>query len=111
MNCCDNEPKDGHKQSRRARMFNNPRRLLLIAAVAIGAGLLFGWAQLVLFGIAPILISLLPCLVMCGLGVCMMCKNKKSENKTEDGVSLVDTRAASNPGSSDSIVPSANVKF
>lgn len=86
MNCCDNEPKDGHKPSRITRMLNDPRRLVLIAAIAIGAGLLFGWDQLVLFGIAPILISLLPCLIMCGLGVCMMCKNKKSDNKAENGV-------------------------
>lgn len=111
MNCCDNEPKDGHKQSRIARMFNGPRRLILIAAIAIGAGLLFGWEQLVLFGIAPILISLLPCLVMCGLGVCMMCKNKKPDNKTEGGVSLDEAKAPSNAVASASTETSASVKF
>lgn len=111
MSCCDNEPKNGQKQSRIARMFNGPRRLVLIAAIAIGAGLLFGWEQLVLFGIAPILISLLPCLVMCGLGVCIMCKNKKSVDKTEGGVSLDEAKASSNAVASASAGTSASVKF
>lgn len=74
MSCCDDKSKAGQEPSKLAQMVSGPRRLWLIAAVAVGAGLLLGWEQLVVFGIAPILISLLPCLIMCALGVCMMCK-------------------------------------
>jgi hypothetical protein len=49
------------------------RRLLLAAGiVALVAGTAFNWGWLVTLGIAPVLLSLLPCLVMCGLGVCCM---------------------------------------
>jgi hypothetical protein len=46
--------------------------LLAIAGVAIVAGLAFNWSWLVAVGIAPLLLSALPCLVMCALGLCMM---------------------------------------
>lgn len=52
-----------------------PRLLLALAAVAIVAGLVFNWSWLVAAGVAPILISTLPCLVMCAFGVCMMCRS------------------------------------
>lgn len=58
-------------------LLTGPRRWWLFGAIGGIAGLTFGWEQLVLFGLAPILISLLPCLIMCGLGLCMMkCKDK-----------------------------------
>lgn len=47
------------------------KRMLIVAAVAIGAGLWFNWAWLVSAGIAPILLWLLPCAAMCALGLCM----------------------------------------
>jgi len=31
-------------------------------------------------GLAPVLLSTLPCLVMCGFGVCMMCRSGKKES-------------------------------
>ncbi|MEX2127238.1 MAG: hypothetical protein WD871_03230 [Xanthobacteraceae bacterium] len=46
------------------------RGLLAVAAAAIVAGLAFNWNWLVATGVAPILIALLPCAVMCGLGLC-----------------------------------------
>lgn len=52
----------------------------ILLGIAIAFGLYFGgWGWLVAAGLAPILISTLPCLVMCGLGVCMMCKSKKGQ--------------------------------
>ncbi|MEX1058553.1 MAG: hypothetical protein WED11_12530 [Natronospirillum sp.] len=92
-------------------MFNNPRRLMLIAAIAIGAGLLFGWEHLVLFGIAPILISLLPCLVMCGLGLCMMSKSKKSDNTVDKEVGSTEVVAPANSVASASGKTSASAEF
>ena len=48
------------------------RRGLIAAGVAIAvAGLAFNWSWLVAAGIAPVLLSLLPCAAMCALGLCM----------------------------------------
>ena len=52
-----------------------PRVLLALAAIAIVAGLALNWSWLVAAGLAPILISTLPCLIMCAFGVCMMCRS------------------------------------
>ena len=51
--------------------------LLGVAALAIG-GAALGWPWLVALGIAPILLSLAPCALMCAFGVCAMCKGSKS---------------------------------
>jgi hypothetical protein len=45
--------------------------LIALAIVATVAGLFFGWGWLVAIGLAPILVSLAPCLLMCALGICM----------------------------------------
>jgi len=48
------------------------RRGLIAAGVVIAvAGLAFNWSFLVAAGIAPALVSLLPCAAMCALGLCM----------------------------------------
>jgi hypothetical protein len=57
-----------------------PRVLLTLAAIAIVAGLAFNWSWLVAAGLAPILISTLPCLIMCAFGVCMMCRSGKKDS-------------------------------
>jgi hypothetical protein len=44
---------------------------VVLALAAIGAGLALNWSWLVAAGIAPVLLTTLPCLVMCGLGLCM----------------------------------------
>jgi predicted membrane-bound mannosyltransferase len=49
--------------------------LLTLAAIAIVAGLALNWSWLVAAGLAPILISTLPCLIMCAVGVCMVCRS------------------------------------
>ena len=48
------------------------RGLLILAAVIITAGLAMNWTWLAAIGVAPIIIALAPCAVMCGLGFCMM---------------------------------------
>src|SRR5437867_442549 len=45
--------------------------LILLAAVALGAGAYFNWGWLVAAGIAPLLLTALPCVAMCALGLCM----------------------------------------
>src|SRR5712692_980552 len=47
------------------------RALLVLAMIAIAAGVALNWSWLVAAGIAPVLVATLPCLVMCGLGLCM----------------------------------------
>lgn len=49
------------------------RGLLIFGAVAAAGGLAssWGWGWLVATGIAPLLVSVLPCAAMCALGLCM----------------------------------------
>ena len=55
-----------------ARYYLGGRRgLLVIAGLALVAGLTLNWGWLMAAGIAPVLISLLPCAAMCALGLCM----------------------------------------
>lgn len=55
--------------------------LLALGGSAVAAGLYFGgWGWLVAAGLAPIVLSTLPCLVMCVFGVCTMCKSNKAQS-------------------------------
>ena len=55
-----------------------PRRKWIIAGLAaIGAGLTLNWGWLTAMGAAPILLALLPCAMMCALGMCMSGSQKK----------------------------------
>ena len=54
-------------------------RVLGVAGLAVtGAGLGLGWNWLTAIGIAPIIVSTAPCLIMCALGVCMMGKSRQA---------------------------------
>ena len=91
------------------------------ALLALGAGVLFAgsalnWSWLVAAGIAPILLSTLPCLVMCGLGVCMLCRSGEKQSMASrdaaddaisppaagvakiDGVSAIDSNCCQDGG-------------
>jgi hypothetical protein len=53
------------------RSYLGSRWLLIgMATIAVAGGLALNWSWLVAAGIAPILLSVLPCLVMCGFGLC-----------------------------------------
>jgi len=67
-----------------------PRGLaaLVLSALAIGAAL--NWSWLVAVGIAPLLLTVLPCAVMCGLGLCM--------SKMTGGSCSTSSSAADRPG-------------
>ena len=62
---------------------------IALALAAVGLGLFFGWGWLVAVGVAPLLISAAPCVLMCALGLCMMRKGAGSSGKSvsaeEDG--------------------------
>ena len=76
-----------------ARYYLGGRRsLLVLAAVAFSGGLWLGWPALAAAGVAPILVVLAPCAVMCALGLCMGRMGK--------------TTAAGSPGDADAAAPS-----
>src|SRR3546814_2806940 len=49
------------------------RDLLVLAGLALAAGLILNWGWLTATGIAPILVSLLPCHDSCWLASCINC--------------------------------------
>src|SRR6516225_1099547 len=53
--------------------------LLVLGAGVLLTGIALNWGWLVAAGIAPILLSTLPCLVMCGLGLCMLCRSSEKQ--------------------------------
>lgn len=72
------------------------RRLLLAVAglVVASTGLAFGWNWLTAVGVAPLLVSAAPCLVMCALGLCMMGKGQQAcSSQPTPGVAEPPTRA------------------
>ena len=55
-----------------AKYYLGGRRGLVLAGTAVvAAGLAFNWSWLVAAGLAPLLLSVLPCVAMCALGLCM----------------------------------------
>ena len=58
------------------------RRGLILAAMAIiAAGMALNWGWLTAIGAAPLILAVAPCAVMCGLGVCAMCKSESCDKK------------------------------
>lgn len=64
-----------------ARFGPSGKLLLALAAIALIVGAAFNWSWLVAAGIVPLLLGILPCAVMCGLGFCSM-KMSRSGSKT-----------------------------
>lgn len=52
--------------------------IFVVAAVAMVAGLVLylNWLALVALGIAPLILTLAPCVLMCALGLCGMSASK-----------------------------------
>lgn len=65
------------------------RGLIIVAVAVVGLGMAFGWPTLVALGVAPLLLSFLPCAAMCALGLCMMGKGRRA------GPAQVDARQVS----------------
>ena len=53
-------------------LLGSRRRQLLFGATLLALGLAFKWNWLAAIGVAPVILSLLPCAVMCAFGLCMM---------------------------------------
>jgi hypothetical protein len=54
------------------------RALVLAGIVLIVGGLALGWNWLTAMGLAPLILSLAPCLAMCALGLCTMGKGNQA---------------------------------
>ena len=63
---------DGHGIADRLPSWLRGRRAVMLGVFAlVGAGLALGWPWLVAFGLAPLVLAVLPCAAMCALGLCM----------------------------------------
>lgn len=68
------------------------RALVILAIIALIGGIALNWNWLVAAGIAPLLLTALPCLVMCGLGLCMnkliggSCASQATQSKTSEPI-------------------------
>ena len=71
--------------------------LLWMAIFAIGAGLVFGWDWLVAAGVAPLIVSVLPCLAMCAIGLCAMGGSAKSCHGEKAAPKAADPTSSSQP--------------
>ena len=76
-----------------ARHYLGGRRVLWILAIgALIGGTVLNWNWLVAAGIAPLLLTVLPCLVMCGLGLCMSkliggsCASQATQTKASQAI-------------------------
>jgi len=67
--------------------------LLVLGAGVLLAGIALNWSWLVAAGIAPILLSTLPCLVMCGLGLCMLCRSGEKQTAARDAADAATSSA------------------
>lgn len=63
------------------RMPLGRRGLVITAMAVIGAGMALNWGWLTAIGVAPLILSLAPCAVMCATGYCVMCKRKGCDAK------------------------------
>lgn len=62
------------------------RRGLIAAAVLLAVpALWFGWPWLVAAGLAPLILAVAPCAVMCGLGLCVNMACRKSDAGSSSG--------------------------
>jgi len=79
-----------------ARYYLGNRWVLVgILSLAAVLGLYFGgWGWLVAAGLAPIILSALPCLIMCAFGVCMMCRSQKQAVAPRDAADTATSATA-----------------
>lgn len=92
-------------------MVANPGGLPRRRAVLIAGGLLAlgavaaGWPVLVAIGLAPLILAVAPCLVMCALGFCTMkaCHKTEATPAVRDAAGTRSDPAAARPSPRDSL--------
>lgn len=74
-----NEVPTSQKISAAVRRIPGKRQVLIGVGIAsVIAGSVIGWPWIVAAGLVPVLLSVLPCVVMCALGMCAMRTGQKS---------------------------------
>lgn len=53
-------------------LLRSRKGLVLASALVVAGGLALGWEWLAVAGVLPLVLSVLPCVAMCALGLCMM---------------------------------------
>ena len=81
--------------------------LVAIAGFVIVAGLSLNWSGLVAAGLAPLILSTLPCVAMCALGLCMMPMSKKGDTPALTNDPVTPSRPGALPPSDDGGSPDA----
>ena len=83
--------------------FGGRRGLITAAIVLMAPALWLGWPWLVAAGLAPLIIAMAPCAVMCAVGACAMggksCKKSEADGAAASAAdaSSVSTAAAPKP--------------
>ena len=67
--------------------------ITVLIVAALGAGLVFGWDSLAALGLTTVIVSLLPCLAMCALGVCASRMGRKDAGATAGAAAPKDVQA------------------
>lgn len=68
------------------RSWISDRRVLAAAGLAVtGTGLGLGWDWLTAVGVAPLIVTAAPCLLMCALGLCMMGRGHQASGTSNRG--------------------------
>jgi hypothetical protein len=82
------------------------RRGLIVAAAAVGIPALWiGWPWLVVAGLAPILIAIAPCAIMCALGLCAMKAGAKADSgEASSNISRSETSCCSQSPATDETI-------
>lgn len=75
--CCGPAQSSGGLSRFLPNWLGGSRGLIVAAVFVVGMGMAFGWPALVALGVAPIILSLLPCAVMCAFGLCMIGKGRQ----------------------------------
>ncbi len=63
------------------RWLSGWRGLTILGLAVVSGGLALGWGWLTAIGLAPIILSLAPCAVMCAIGACAMSRGGSSCDK------------------------------
>jgi hypothetical protein len=76
------------------------RRVLAVAGLAVtGTGLGLGWDWLTAVGVAPLIVSAAPCLLMCALGLCMMGRGRQASTSQPNALADEPTARMEPPAS------------
>lgn len=71
------------------------RGLVMFGTVVLALGVAFNWSWLAAAGVAPLLLSVLPCVAMCALGLCMNRMAGSQDKASSASSSETDDAAAS----------------